>query len=333
MKRFLKYSAWVLVTISTLALGAWFWAHYVATSRYGTQWTVHKDDFPIPFPVSEETLAGLQADAIAGGTAMDDPLARVDLGALALERAVENGKHLVQSRTACNGCHGNDLGGAYVIDVPLVARWAAPNLTTGEGSVTRGFTANDWDRAVRHAVRRNGHSSSMPSQDYVTLSDHELSDIVAYIRSLPAVNRDMGAVKFGPVFDFVIATDPTVLAAFTIDHNKPHVKEPPDAASGVELGNHIVQVCRGCHGPTLSGGKLAGDPNMPIVANLTPHETGLKTWTEADFTRALREGVRKDGTTISEMMPWRAYGQMTDAEISAMWAYLQTVPAVASGNH
>jgi hypothetical protein len=57
---------------------------------------------------------------------------------------------------------------------------------------------------------------------------------------------------------------------------------------------------------------------MPIVANITPHAPGLKDWTEEDFIRALREGKRKDGTAISEYMPWRACGQMSDAELKAM---------------
>jgi len=173
----------------------------------------------------------------------------------------------------------------------------------------------------------------MPSEEFVNLTDHELSDIVAYIRSMLAVNRDMGAVKLGPLFSFMIATDPKALVAFRIDHDAPHVVEPPVEAPSVQLGQHIVQVCRGCHGPQLSGGKLAGDPNMPIVANLTPHETGLRSWSESDFFRALREGKRRDGTAISKMMPWEAYGQMTDTELKAVWAYLQTVPAVAKGNH
>ena len=51
-----------------------------------------------------------------------------------------------------------------------------------------------------------------------------------------------------------------------------------------------------------------------------------------DFARALREGKRKDGTAIDKMMPWKAYGQMTDTELKALWAYLQTVPALEKGN-
>jgi mono/diheme cytochrome c family protein len=333
MRKVLKYTAWVLAAIVVVAVAAGLWAYQVATGRYETQWTVHKADFPIPFPLKDDELAALRADRIAAGASATDPLAGVDLQAVALERAIRRGKHVVDSRTSCNGCHGNDFGGGTIIDLALIAHWVAPNLTAGEGSVTKGFTANDWDRAVRHGVRHNGHTSSMPSQDFVNLSDHELSDIVAYIRSMPPVNRDLGAVKIGPLFAWVIATDPKVLVAFTIDHDKPHAVEPPVEAPSVELGQHIVQVCRGCHGPQLSGGKLAGDPDMPIVANITPHETGLKSWSESDFIRALREGKRKDGTAISKMMPWTAYGQMTDTELKAVWAYLRTVPAREKGNH
>lgn len=130
--------------------------------------------------------------------------------------------------------------------------------------MTKGFTANDWDRAVRHGVRQNGRTSSMPSLDLLNLTDHELSDIVAYIRSVPPVNRDMGAVKLGPVFAFLIATDPKSFVAFTIDHDQPHVVEPPVQAPSVELGQHIVQVCRGCHGPQSSADGSGGGERKPL---------------------------------------------------------------------
>jgi len=333
MRKALRYFGWGLAGVVALALVAWLWAYEVAKGRYEKEWTVHTAGFPIPFPLSAGELESLRAERILTGASPADPLAGLDLQAIALERAVARGRHLVDSRTSCDGCHGKDLGGAAVIDVALVGRWIAPNLTSGEGSVTRGFTANDWDRAVRHGVRRNGKTSSMPAQDFANLTDRELSDIVAYIGSMPPVNRDLGPVKFGPVFAFMIATDPKAFVAATMDHGKPHAVEPPAAAPSVELGQHIVQVCRGCHGPNLSGGKLAGDPDMPIVANLTSHETGLKSWTEADFFRALRDGKRKDGTAISKAMPWEAYGKMTDTELKAVWAYLQTVPALEKGNH
>src|SRR5881397_1469294 len=63
---------------------------------------------------------------------------------------------------------------------------------------------------------------------------------------------------------------------------------------------------------------MAGDPNMPIVAKLTPDASGLKGWTEADFIRALREGKGPDGSAIAEAMPWKTYGKMNDTELKAI---------------
>jgi mono/diheme cytochrome c family protein len=333
VRRILKWLGWTLAALVVVALGAYLWAYVLAKGRYEREWTVHAVDFPIPFPLTDEEVGALKAERIAGGAPEKDPLSGVDLKAIALDRAIGRGRHLVESRVGCNACHGADLGGDAVIDEAIVGRWIAPNLTGGRGTVTSGFTASDWDRAVRHGIRRNGRTSSMPAEEFVNLSDRELSDVVAYIRSVPPVDRDLGAVRFGPIFTFLTATDPNLLSAFKIDHAKTHPAEPPAQAASVELGSHIVQVCRGCHGPQLSGGEIAADPNMPVVANLTPHPTGLQGWTETDFLRAMREGLRKDGTAIAPQMPWKSYRQMSDTELNALWAYLQTVPPRDKGNH
>ncbi|MGH8198552.1 MAG: c-type cytochrome [Steroidobacteraceae bacterium] len=172
----------------------------------------------------------------------------------------------------------------------------------------------------------------MAAIDFVNLSDHELSDVVAYFQSQPPVGQDLGPVKFGPVFTFLVATDSGAFSASDIDHETAHAPEPPESAPTPRYGEHFVQVCRGCHGERLSGGKRNGDQHMPIVANLTPHETGLEYWKEADFICAIRGGKRKDGTAISEYMPWKAYSQMRDTELRAMYAYSRTAPVVEKGN-
>ncbi len=332
MKKSLRIPAIVLAAIAGLSMLAYGVAWGVAKSRYDRTYAVHEAGFPIPFPLGDAELAMIREERIAGGAAPSDPLAGVDLAALALARAQESGKHLIDSRVACSACHGADFAGHVIVDAPIVGRWVAPNITGGAGSVTRGYTASDWDHAVRHGLRRGGRASSMPAIDFVNLSDHELSDIVAYIRSKPGVNRNPGSIRWGPVFSILVATDPDAFSAAHIDHRRPHSAEPPQAVVSLEYGEHLVQVCRGCHGERLSGGKLKGDPNMPLVANLTPHETGLKDWSEDDFIRALREGRRKDGTAINEAMPWRAYGRMGDAELKALYAYLRTVPPLPKGN-
>jgi mono/diheme cytochrome c family protein len=332
MRKLLKVVVWIVALVLLLALGAVGVARAIAGQKYNKQWTTHQVSFAIPFPLSAAELEALRTERIAAGASAADPLAGVDLQTLTLSRAIARGEHLMKTRVGCEGCHGADLGGKVLIDQVIVGYWAPPNLTGGTGSVTRGYTAADWDRAVRHGVRHNGKTSSMPSTEFTNLSDHELSDIVAYIQSLPPVDRTMSPVGIGPVFSFVVGFDSSALPAYRIDHQKPHPVEPPVEAASVQLGEHIAQVCRGCHGEHLSGGKISGDPNMPIVANITPHETGLKGWTETDFFRALREGKRKDGTDILPQMPWKAYGQMKDVELRALWAYLQTVPPIVKGS-
>lgn len=331
MRRILKALAWIVGVVLVLALAAAGTARAIAGRKYHTQWTTHEASFPVPFPLSPAELERLRTDRLAAGAPAADPLAGVDLQAAALTRAVARGEHLVATRVGCAACHGADLGGQELINETMVGYWAAPNLTSGAGSVTRDYTPADWDRAVRHGVRRGGGSSSMPSIEFVNLTDHELSDIVAYIRSRPPVDRTTKPIWIGPLFSFVVAFGSDTLLAFDLDHQKPHPVEPPVEVASVELGQHIAQVCRGCHGPNLSGGKVAADPNMPMVANLTPHSTGLQGWTEADFIRALREGKKKDGSAILPQMPWQAYGRMKDVELKALWAFLQTLPPVEKG--
>lgn len=332
MKKTLRILGVALAAIAGLALVAYAIAWGIAKSRYARTYAAHDAAFPIPFPLAEADLDAIRAERVAGGASPGDPLAGVDLAALARVRAIERGKHLIESRVSCAGCHGADFSGGVIVDLPIVGRWVAPNISGGEGSVTRGYTASDWDHAVRHGLRRGGLASSMPAIDFVNLSDHELSDVVAYISSRPKVDRDPGSMRLGPLFSILIATDPDAFTAARIDHGKPHPVEPPAAVVSAAYGEHLVQVCRGCHGERLSGGKLKGDPNMPVVANLTPHATGLADWSEEDFVRALREGRRKDGSAINEAMPWRAYSQMGDAELKALYAYLRTVPALPKGN-
>ncbi len=333
MKKFLKALGWSLVAIAAAAMLGYAIASWITNGRYERQWAAHEVSFPIPFPLSDAEVTTLRDARMAADATAGDPLAGVDLDAVALERAIARGERIVRSRLGCAGCHGADFGGQALIDETMIGRWIAPNITTGQGSVTIGFSATDWDHAVRHGLRRGGRTSSMPSVDFLNLSDRELSDIVAYIRSLPPVDREQARVEFGPVLKVLLALGKIdLLVAFRIDHMKPHAVEPPAAVADEEFGEHLAQACRGCHGERLSGGKIPGDPGMPIVANLTPDATGLKNWTEDDFVRALREGRRPDGSAISDYMPWKAYAGMSDTEIRAMWAYLRGLPPVEKGN-
>ena len=319
MRTFIRIVLFTLLGGVVLVCAALAWAFTTANGRYAKHWDVHPATFPIPFPPTA-------ADSAAAG-----PGGNAD--SVALAQAEARGSHLVNTRIGCVGCHGPNLAGGVIIDVPVVGYWAAPNLTPGEGSVTKGFSAHEWDMAVRHGVRHTGLTSSMPCNDFEDLTDHEMSDIVTYIQRVPPVNKTIKPVRFGPVFAFLMAMDPKQLAPFAIDHTKAHVVEPPAEAVTVEFGNHISKGCAGCHGTHFSGGKMQGDPNMPIVANISPDPTGIKSWSEDNFVTALRTGKRPDGSAIDPAMPWQMYGHMNDTELKAIYAYLRTVPPMPKGNH
>jgi hypothetical protein len=74
---------------------------------------------------------------------------------------------------------------------------------------------------------------------------------------------------------------------------------------------------------------FAGPWGISYAANLTPHDTGLGVWTEDMFVRAMKTGKHMgNGREILPPMPWHFYGQLTDADLRAMFAYLKTIKPV-----
>ena len=68
--------------------------------------------------------------------------------------------------------------------------------------------------------------------------------------------------------------------------------------------------------------------HVVYTANLTPDPTGLGGWTEQDFRRTLKLGLRPDGRPLRSPMTARA--ELTDEEIAAIWEYQRTVPPLVN---
>lgn len=249
--------------------------------------------------------------------------------------AIDEGQRIFTTR-GCGDCHGPDAAGTIMEDDPAFGRLVASNLTAGQGGVGGSYTDADWVRAIRHGIGSDGKPLFvMPSNEYSGLEDGDLGALIAFIKSRPPVDNVLPASSAGPIARALILTGAfPLLAAETIDHDAPR-PEPVVREVNVEFGAYVAQTCSGCHGAGLSGGPIPGVPaEPPYPANLTPDpDTGLGQWQEADFVRAMREGIRPDGSTIdAKAMPWPALGQMTDVEISALWLYLSTLPATPAGN-
>ena len=247
--------------------------------------------------------------------------------------AVARGEHIARTR-GCTECHGPDLAGMTVFDNGPMGRVDGPNLTRGAGGVGPTFKDDDFVRAIRHGVAPDGRGLFlMPSTDYSTFSDDDMGDLIAYMKSVPPVDKPNGPVALGPIARVLLTAGQIKLAADVIDHA--HVT-PAAVTPGVtvEYGRYLANGGTGCHGDNFSGGKIKiGPPDWPPAANLTPHTEGrIAKWDETNFITALRTSKRPDGTEINPVMP-RAFAQLNDVELKALFAFLKTIPAAATGSH
>lgn len=322
MKKVLKIVASLVVVVVLMGTGGFVWAKGRSAAVLGRTIDSHTAEFPIPFPLDSAEIA---AEALTPEAA----------SALAWERAVERGRHLVESRYSCSDCHGKDFGGGIMVDDPMLGRILGPNITAGRGGKTAQYTPADWDRIVRHGIKPDGKPAAMPSQDFQAMSDRELSDVVAYIGSRPAVDAIVAPPTLGPVGTVLVATGKLPLSADLIgDHMGRHAIFPPEAEVSVEFGRHVASVCMGCHAADLTGGKVpGGDPSWPPAADLTPSADGLGVWSYEQFVDAMREGRRPDGTALQAPMAMvTTYTRnMSDTEMEALWTYLRSLPATPTG--
>jgi mono/diheme cytochrome c family protein len=237
--------------------------------------------------------------------------------------SIARGKYLTEAVATCTECHGKDLGGRVFLDNAAMGRFVAPNLTRGRGGLGASYADQDFVRVILHGVRRDGRSVTLMPSDTYRFTEADLAAIIAYVRSVPPVDREVPAGSVGPVARAlsVFANFPLAPAS-TIDHERAAFAQPTQPGDPVSAGAHLVEAagCRGCHGPELAGG--GGPP--PGAANITP--VGIGRWTERDFITAIREHKRPNGTAISNVMPL-GYGQMSDEDLRAILTYLKTVPA------
>ena len=267
---------------------------------------------------------------VLGGARLNGTL-EVERHALSIpvdSASVANGGRLTTAY-GCRDCHGEDLGGSVFIDEPAFAVLAGPNLTDGEGGVGNAYDPDSWERAIRHGVGADGRTLViMPSSSYAGLADRDIGEIVAFLQTLPSVDRALDPPRFGPMARFAaVMAGAELVPATAIDHDEPHPAAVPRTIS-VEFGTYLAGGCKSCHGADFSGGPPAMGLDV-AAANLTPHpETGLGTWSLEDFDRAVRSGRRPDGSGLSLDMPWAALSAMTDTEVEALWMYLQSLPPV-----
>jgi mono/diheme cytochrome c family protein len=130
----------------------------------------------------------------------------------------------------------------------------------------------------------------------------------------------------------------SMLVLATVATGEARADSPPDPAA-VKRGAYVFAVagCAACHtdrknkGALLAGGAGLETPFGTFYGpNITPDPTyGIGSWTDADFLRALREGLRADGAHLFPVFPYPSFTLMTDADILDLKAYIFSLPPVA----
>lgn len=250
--------------------------------------------------------------------------------------SVENGKHIFQFR-GCEACHGENLQGKVYLDDPAVGQVISTNLTTGKGGVGSDMSDADWVRAIRHGVRKDGTGLLfMPSTEFYYLSDDDLGDVIAYVKSVAPADHEQASsqVSFVGRIVMTLVKGITFIPAELIPHEAARPTAPTVGITP-EYGAYLTQSCHVCHGPTMSGGVIPGLPaSWPPAPNLTfGGGSALPTWTEDEFINTIRTGVTPTGKELrAQYMPWGSYKFMSDDELKAVWAYLQSLPKLEFGN-
>ncbi len=114
-----------------------------------------------------------------------------------------------------------------------------------------------------------------------------------------------------------------------IDHDGP-CPVAPEPGVTVAYGKYLANTCTLCHASNLNRQTIREGGNVYVALNLT-RGGEMVGWSEEDFITTMRTGLTPDGRKLKDFMPWKYFGQMTDDELTAVWQYLQSLPALEQG--
>jgi len=216
----------------------------------------------------------------------------------------------------------------------------APNITPARLST---WTDGEVLRAMVSGVSKDG-SPLFPLMPYDALrqmSREDAESIIAFIRTLPPVARDVPPSQLNFPMNLIVRTMPSPAP--------PLPETAPDPSDRLAYGKYLTTIasCVTCHtkmewGEPLPGMAFAGglefqmrSGGVQYSANITSDlETGIGRWTMEQFVARFKSIADADEASLAlngrrnTEMPWRDYGGMTTEDLRAIFTYLQTIPAV-----
>lgn len=274
-----------------------------------------------------------------------------DLKIVATPELIERGNYLANNVAACMDCHSTrdwtkfsgpivkgsigKGGEIFSREFGFPGRYVSKNITP--------FGVGDWTdgellRAISTGVNKDGKAlfPIMPHPNYGKMDKQDLIAIIAYIRNLESIEYTPEESVSDFPMNFIINTIPKK-ASFSIKPSK-----TDQIAYGAYLFN--IAACSECHtkqdkGQVIKGMELAGGFEFPLgsggivrSANITPDmKTGIGTWSEQLFVSKFKmfgstnfNAPNVEAGKFNTVMPWTMYGNMTEEDLKAIFAYIKT---------
>jgi mono/diheme cytochrome c family protein len=272
-----------------------------------------------------------------------------DVKATTDSAVLARGKYLVYGPAHCADCHASPATAADVnkgVEVPLgggvkfelpIGNICPPNISPDEETGIAKLSDGQVARALRYGVGHDGRAlvDFMP---FHNTSDADLTAIISYLRTMPAVKNKTENNSFNLMGKLVKAF--LITPVYPTGEVLKTIVPDSSVAYGKYLANSVAN-CRGCHterdmktgafvGKDYAGGfemESLLDKNFIFhTPNITPDKTTghIYSWDEAIFLRRFRQGKLYPQTP----MPWGPFGRMSDMEIKAIYRYLHTITPV-----
>jgi mono/diheme cytochrome c family protein len=228
---------------------------------------------------------------------------------------------------------GREGAGEQMPMTDLPGRVVAPNLTPDPETGSGTWTDDQLARSIREGIGNDGRAlfPLMPYKHFRDMPDEDLASVIVFLRSLPPVRNPLPKTAIIFPVKYLIRSAPQPLTAPV---------PPPDLSTPVKRGEWLVKMadCGTCHTPQVKGQPLRGmnfaggwvfkGPwGRAATATSTPDASGIAYYDEALFVQTLRTGYVKT-RKLSQIMPRSVYRNMTDEDLTAIFAHLRTVKPV-----
>ncbi len=268
---------------------------------------------------------------------------------------IERGKYLANGVTACIDCHSTRDWNRFLAPViegtigkggeRFDKQQGFPGIFYSKNITPAGisrYTDGELFRLITTGVTKEGRAMFpvMPYHYYGNMDPEDIKSIIAYIRTLPAIDNQVTESVSDFPMNFIINTIP----------QKAKPTKLPAKSDRLAYGAYMTNAgaCIECHTPvkrgqiieelSYSGGRTFTLPDGSIVCspNLTPDiKTGLGAWTEEQFIGRFK--AYSDTSfhpqpvgpgEFNSIMPWLTYTQMDKDDLSAIYGYLRQLKPI-----